>query len=110
PDPLRGTLDGLRKLVNADDLQWRLLVGWLVSALLPDIPHPILALFGEQGTAKSTTTKLLMLLVDPSPGPLRSPPRDVRQWAVTANASWTVALDNVSDVPAWLSDLLCKAV
>lgn len=110
PDPRRGTLDGLRKLVNADDPQWRLLVGWLVSALLPDIPHPILALFGEQGTAKSTTTRLLMMLVDPSPGPLRSPPRDVRQWAVTANASWTVALDNVSDVPAWLSDLLCKAV
>jgi hypothetical protein len=105
-----GALEPLLNLINVDDDQRRLLAGWLVSALIPDIPHAILAVFGEQGTAKSTATKLLMQLVDPSTAPLRSPPRDVRQWAVTANASWTVALDNLSDIQPWLSDLLCKAV
>ncbi|MFI5495281.1 hypothetical protein [Actinoplanes sp. NPDC051859] len=111
PDPVRGgSLDPLLRLINADEDRRRTLVGWLVGALIPNMPHTILALFGEQGTAKSTATKLLMQLVDPSTAPLRSPPRDIRQWAVTANASWTVALDNVSDVQPWLSDLLCKAV
>ena len=32
------------------------------------------------------------------------------QWAVTASASLVVALDNVSTVPEWLSDALCRAV
>jgi hypothetical protein len=106
----RGTLDPLRHLLNVDESGFRLLVGWLVAALLPDIPHPILALTGEQGTAKSTAARLAVSLIDPSPAPLRSAPRDVKQWAVTASASWTVALDNISTVPAWLSDTLCKAV
>lgn len=111
PTPAReGDLGPYLSLLNVDEDRRRALVGFLVSAFIPNMPHPILALFGEQGTAKSTATKLVMNLVDPSTAPLRSPPRDVPQWAVTANASWTVALDNVSDVPPWLSDLLCKAV
>jgi hypothetical protein len=111
PEPTRGgSLDGLRALLNVDEARFRLCVAWLVAALVPDIPHPILALFGEQGTAKSTAARLLVSLIDPSPAPLRTPPREMRSWAAAANASWVVALDNVSAVPAWLSDTLCKAV
>ena len=111
PEPGTGRgLDQLRQLLNVDDAGFGLIVGWLVAALVPDIPHPILALTGEQGTAKSTAARFLVSLIDPSPAPLRSAPRDVRQWAVTAAASWTVALDNISSIPAWLSDTLCKAV
>jgi hypothetical protein len=111
PEPGAGRgLDQLRRLLNVDDAGFGLIVGWLVAALVPDIPHPILALTGEQGTAKSTAARFLVSLIDPSPAPLRSAPRDVRQWAVTAAASWTVALDNISAIPPWLSDTLCKAV
>jgi hypothetical protein len=103
-------LDGLRALLNVEDAGFGLIVGWLLAALIPDIPHPILALSGEQGTAKSTAARFLVSLLDPSPAPLRTCPRDVRSWAVAASASWTVALDNVSTIPAWLSDTLCRAV
>ncbi|GAA1980421.1 ATP-binding protein [Nocardiopsis rhodophaea] len=112
PDPERGK-DGLvllRELVNADESAFRLLVGWLVAALIPDIPHPVLAFKGEQGTGKSTAAKMAVNLVDPSPAPLRSMPRDVKSWAVTASASWVICLDNVSTIAPWLSDTLCKAV
>ena len=67
---------------------------------VPDIPHPILALIGEQGTAKSTAARLVVSLVDPSPAPLRTPPGEMRSWAAAASASWIVALDNVSTIPA----------
>jgi hypothetical protein len=108
--PGTGTLAGLRELLNVDDAGFRLIVAWLVAALVPDIPHPILLLYGEQGTAKSTAAKLAVRLVDPSPAPLRTPPKDIRAWSVTASASWTVALDNLSTIAQWFSDTLCKAV
>lgn len=111
PDPVRaGTLHELRELFNVSEPQWHLLVGWLLAAFLPDMPHPVLAIFGEQGTAKSMATRTLLELIDPSPAPLRSQPRDLAQWAVTASNSWTVGLDNISSIPPWLSDALCKAV
>lgn len=112
PEPERSPegLDRLRELVNADETAFRLLVAWLVAALFPGIPHPVLTFKGEQGTGKSTAAKMAVNLVDPSPAPLRSMPRDVRSWAVTASASWVVCLDNVSAIAPWLSDTLCKAV
>jgi hypothetical protein len=111
PEPHRnGSLDPLRRLLNVDEIGFRLIVAWLVAALVPDMPHPILCLSGEQGTAKSTAARLVVSLVDPSPAPLRTPPTEMRSWAAAASASWVVALDNVSSIPAWFSDTLCKAV
>jgi hypothetical protein len=111
PVPERGgSLDELRRLLNVDEERFRLVVAWLVAALVPDIPHPILALTGEQGTAKSTAARLVVSLIDPSPAPLRTAPNEMRSWAAAASASWIVAIDNVSSIPPWFSDTLCKAV
>ena len=111
PEPERGgSLDELRRLLNVDEERFRLVVAWLVAALVPDIPHPILALTGEQGTAKSTAARLVVSLIDPSPAPLRTAPHEMRSWAAAASASWIVALDNVSSIQPWFSDTLCKAV
>jgi hypothetical protein len=111
PEPVDGgDLEELRQLVNVTDRDWPLMLGWLVAALLPDIPHPIALLTGEQGTGKTTAGRLLVNLVDPSKAPLRSTPRDEQAWQVMANASWVVGLDNVSSISPWLSDAMCKAV
>src|SRR5690625_4330832 len=53
---------------------------------------------------------MMINLVDPSPAPLHSLPKDIKTWSTVASASWAVCLDNVSVIPAWLSDTLCKAV
>ena len=105
-----GRLDELRSLVNASDDTWPLLLAWLVMALLPNVPHPILLLRGEQGAGKSTAARLLASLVDPSPAPLRTAPSDVEAWAVAAAGSWIVPVDNVTTIAPWLSDALCRAV
>jgi hypothetical protein len=110
PTPTRGgTLTDLREFLNVTDESWPLIAGWLVAALLPDIPHAVLLLSGLQGTGKSCAARELVLLVDPSAAPLRSEPRDLEQWQIVASGSWAVAIDNLSHISAWLSDALCKA-
>ena len=85
-------------------------VALLVSLLMPDVPHPIVGLFGEQGVGKTTAARVLSLLIDPSPVPVRKAPRDADAWITAASGSWVVAIDNLSTISDWLSDTLCRAV
>ena len=111
PMPVRGgDLEELRRLLNISPDSWFVLVGWLVAVLFPEMPQPILALQGEQGTGKSTAAKMIIETVDPSRAALRMSPRDPEQWGVTANGSLVIGLDNVSHIDLWLSDALCRAV
>ena len=114
PTPVTGashqTLLTLRRLLNVTDDDWPLLIGWLVAALMPDIPHPILMLGGEQGTGKSTAARIVSSLIDPSPAPLQSEPRDTGSWALLARSRWCPVIDNISKISTWWSDALCKAV
>jgi hypothetical protein len=110
PHPLAGGSIGLlAPFINIDgDDDWHLLVGWLVSALRPQGPYPILVLHGEQGSAKSTTARVLRSLIDPNKAGLRSEPREPRDLMVAAHNSWIIALDNLSHLSPWLSDALCR--
>jgi hypothetical protein len=110
PDPVRGgCISSLRNLINiGDDKNWILLLSWLVAACRPQGPYPLLILQGEQGSAKSTTAKLLRRIIDPVTAPLRTPPREERDLLIAANNSWVVAYDNLSNIPQWLSDALCR--
>jgi hypothetical protein len=105
-----GNLAALRRLLNTRDEDWPLILAWLVSALMPDVPHPVLMLKGEQGTAKSTAARILTSLIDPAASQLRTAPRNIEDWSVAAAGSWVTCLDNVSDLSGWLSDALCRAV
>lgn len=110
PDPERGADPRLLlDVLNVAESDAPALLGWLIAALVPDIPHPILLLTGEQGTGKSTAADLLVQLIDPTKAPLLTPSKDVREWIHAAAGSWVVAVDNLSSVPQWLSDSLCRA-
>jgi hypothetical protein len=111
PTPVHGgQLDELRAVLNVTDESWPVLVGWLVAALLPELRHPLLLVTGLQGSGKSTAAELAAGVVDPSAAPLQSPPTDPERWVLCASGSWVTVLDNLSGVPGWLSDSLCRAV
>ncbi|MDP9367827.1 MAG: hypothetical protein M3Q03_06065 [Chloroflexota bacterium] len=110
PEPRRGgRIAALRRLLNlAGEEDFYLVVGWLLACLYPRGPRPVLQLLGEQGSAKSTQARLLRSLVDPNAVPLRTQPRDEGDLLIAATNGAVVALDNLSELPRWLSDALCR--
>jgi hypothetical protein len=107
PEP-GGDINLLREFLNVDENSWRLVISWLVASFRSRGPYPILALFGEQGSGKSTAGRLLRDLVDPNSALLRAAPQNGRDLMIAANNSWCMAFDNLSYVPPWLSDSLCR--
>lgn len=103
-----GTIDELKNFANVADDDFILLVSWLVACFRNDKPFPILALHGEQGSAKSTTSRFVRELIDPNACALRSKPKDEHNLMVAANNSFIVAFDNLSYISADLSDALCR--
>lgn len=104
-----GSLDSLKGFLNLpDDASLRLMVGWIIQAAHPTGPYPILNLEGEQGSGKSITARLLRSLIDPSTAPIRTIPREERDLLISATNGWIIAFDNLSGVPLWLSDALCR--
>jgi hypothetical protein len=85
-----------------------LIVAWLLAALRSDGPYPVLVLSGQQGSAKSTTARLLRELVDPSSLPVRTLPREEQDLFVAAKHSHLLAFDNLSSLPVWVSDAFCR--
>lgn len=110
PEPDKGGfIEELRNFIRVSkEEDFLLIVAWLVMSLRPYGPYPIMLVNGEHGSAKSTTSKMLRKLADPARAPLRSAPKDDQNVAVEAANAWVIAIDNLSGMPNWLSDALCK--
>jgi len=103
-----GSIELLKRCINLADSDFPLVVGWLTAALRPAGPYPVLILSGDQGLAKSTMARVFRRLIDPSSAPLRALPASLRDFMVEANNTWVLAYDNISALPAALSDGFCR--
>jgi hypothetical protein len=109
PEPQRGgSLEELRSFFNVDNEGWVLIRAFLVSALRPALPCPILVAKGEQGSGKSTACRVISSLIDPRTSALRGAPREVRDLVAAARNSWLVCFDNLSHLPQDLADAACR--
>ena len=110
PIPERGgTIDALRPFLNVKyDLDFVLVVSWALACLRNRGPYPLMALSGEQGSAKSTLCAMLRALLDPNTAPLRALPREDRDLFIAASNGYVLAFDNISGLPPWISDTLCR--
>jgi hypothetical protein len=110
PEPSPGgSIEALRPLLNlADRNDFVLLVAWLLASLRPGGRYPLLAVSGEQGSAKTVLSKLLRALIDPNIASVRALAREQRELSIAANNGHLLAFDNLSALPAWLSDALCR--
>ena len=109
PEPERGgSLEELRPFFNVDHHGWILIRAFLVAALRPGFPLPILVAKGEQGAGKSTACRVISSLIDPRTSALRGVPREVRDLTAAARNSWLVCFDNLSRLPEDLADAACR--
>jgi len=96
--------------IKPDDENSRLVLMCLfTSYFLPLIPHAILVPHGIQGSAKSCMFRFMRRVFDPSSIELLTMPRDERERIQQLDHHWLAFYDNVTSIPTWISDSLCRA-
>ena len=104
-EDFEGLLAGLLN-IRPDDMT--LVMAWLLGVLRGRAPFPVLIITGEHGTAKSYGSQMLRSILDPNIAPLRSTPKEPRDLMIAARNSFIAAFDNLSVIPDWFSDDLCR--
>ena len=108
PVPVRGgKIDELRPFTNLSDDDFVLVVGFALDTLRVGRPHPVLYFAGDGGSTKSTHAEILARLCDPHSVKLRKLP-GVRDLFVASGNKSLLCFDNVSAIPAGVSDALCQ--
>lgn len=109
----RGKKDDLWDLLDFINLRDTgekiLLLVYVVSCLIPEIPHVIPVFYGEKGAAKSTTLRLLRRVIDPARQELLTLPTDKNELALQLAHNYMPAYDNLDNLQPWQSDMLCCA-
>ncbi|MBL9164642.1 MAG: hypothetical protein JNL18_18080 [Planctomycetaceae bacterium] len=105
-----GSVDELFEFTPVNPLgDQLLLLAWLLSAFVLWVPSPILLLTGSQGSGKTTRSRWLRSLVDPSEVPVLGE-IEMRQLVQTFAYHAVACFENVSTFNRPVSDQFCRAV
>jgi hypothetical protein len=103
--------DMFLQLTNLKEEEDRILLSvYIVTLFIPDIPHIVLQIHGEKGSAKSTFQTLVKMLVDPAKPKLLTIYNDQKEFIQQLAHNYLAFYDNLKYTPRWLSDEVCKAV
>ncbi|BAS67779.1 hypothetical protein [Bathymodiolus septemdierum thioautotrophic gill symbiont] len=103
-----GNIELLKQHLNINERDFPLIVGWLLMSLQADSgAYPILILQSEEGSAKTTTTRLLRRLIDPNTNLISARPKNEDDLMLIASCNHALAIDNLSGININVSDTLC---
>ncbi len=99
----------LRPLLNVrSERDYRQIVAWLLCAFSDTGENPILSISGEQGSAKSTTARMIRRLIDPDKATSHAAPQIKHDLVVAAHNARVISLESLSGLSLWLSDALYR--
>lgn len=96
--------------VNVPSDKKLLVLVQIISYFIPDIPHPVLIIYGSPGSGKSSFTEFCRSIIDPSKVPKLTIPKTDRELMQNFDHHYAAFFDNLDTIPAWLSDQICRAV
>jgi hypothetical protein len=103
-----GCIEELLGHINMPPEDLPLVVGWLMGALMPKAPRPVLCLSGGAGSAKSTATRTLRDIIDPRSTGLGGAVSNERDLVAALAQSHVLACDNLSAISNRMSDAFCR--
>lgn len=111
PEPVSGgDVTDLYKFVPLEtDEEKLLLMTWAVAGLYAAIPSPILVFVGQQGSAKTTRSRRLRSLLDPSITPVLGD-LEMSDLFLTFQHHAVPCFENVSSFRRREADMFCRAV
>ena len=106
-----GDIELLKRYINLkNEQEWILLYAYLIASLIPGIPIPMPIIYGDKGSAKTTTQKLLRKLIDPAKIEATSLTNSKDDLVLCLHKNYIPCFDNLDKLNPWQSDLLCHAV
>lgn len=86
----------------------KLLVINIISYFIPEIPHHILILIGNQGSSKSTVCRMIKKIVDPSTVDIYSYPKSKEDLVLHLNNAYLIPYDNLNRINEEYNDIFCQ--
>ena len=114
PTPTSGDSDLRRRLfqfvnlINPDDQL--LFLANLATCIVPESAHPACLLVGGEGSAKSSTARIVKALIDPANIDLLGFPEKDTDLAQICSHNHMAVFDNLARMSRTQSDVLCRAV
>jgi len=110
PYPERGgKIEALRPFFNLKtEADFTVIVGYVLAALRPFAPYPILNPIGPPGAAKTRLLRLIRRLTDPNGAETTPLPPSGEELFLSARNSHFLAYENVSHLSKKMSDHLCR--
>ena len=81
---------------------------YIVSCFIPNIAHPVFYPHGDHGSGKTTASKMIKGLIDPSEILTLSLQDNKNELLQQLDHHWMPFFDNISSLPPWASDLLSQ--
>lgn len=84
------------------------LLAIIVAMLIPDISHPIVIIYGQPGSGKSTFSRIIKQIIDPSKMDILSYPTNEKDLPQIINKNWLCVFDNIDSISSFASDIFCR--
>jgi ABC-type Mn2+/Zn2+ transport system ATPase subunit len=87
-----------------------ILKSYMISLFFSELKKAVLMTHGEQGAAKSTLEELIKDTIDPSEVKTLTFSPNLNELTQKLSHNYIAYFDNVSYIPDWISDELCREV